>query len=284
MAVAGIAGLAVGWAISIGVLGPVTGAHLPPDILTRVLVVFLRDFVTAIVIGAAIVLLVGLVLGPVAWARSRVRRAAPGPVSTVPPAVSLVDWLVLGSALGLAFAAALVPLDWQRGLRIAPVVVLLLGGTFTVAGALADQLWRGLAGRGRMDGPGPATTLRGNRTAALVSAVVVELTMIALLLSAGRSVSLGDVLVLAVIFSVFAVAAALAHPWPDYVLARCWLAMTGQLPLRLEMFLRAAHRHGVLLQVGSSYRFLQPTLRDRLASKGMSGAADAGRAQMRRCR
>lgn len=55
--------------------------------------------------------------------------------------------------------------------------------------------------------------------------------------------------------------------WSRFVLARCWLAVTGRLPWRTMAFLREAHRLGVLRQAGAVYQFRHDRLRDRLAQR-----------------
>lgn len=55
--------------------------------------------------------------------------------------------------------------------------------------------------------------------------------------------------------------------WGRYLVARCRLAVRGQLPWRLMSFLEDAHRRGVLRQVGSAYQFRHLRLRQRLAER-----------------
>ncbi|MFD8596059.1 NACHT domain-containing protein [Kitasatospora sp. NPDC059646] len=54
--------------------------------------------------------------------------------------------------------------------------------------------------------------------------------------------------------------------WGRFAVARCWLALSGRLPLRLLDFLEDAHRRGVLRQSGGVYQFRHVELRDRLAA------------------
>lgn len=61
----------------------------------------------------------------------------------------------------------------------------------------------------------------------------------------------------------------LRSPWLAYTLARCWLALRGELPWSLAGFLEDAHRLGVLRQVGTVYQFRHKNLQDRLATDGV---------------
>ncbi|MFB7947471.1 NACHT domain-containing protein [Kitasatospora phosalacinea] len=65
--------------------------------------------------------------------------------------------------------------------------------------------------------------------------------------------------------------------WGRFAVARCWLALTGRLPLRLLDFLEDAHRRGVLRQSGGGYQFRHVELRDRLAADADSPADADGR-------
>ncbi|MFF3754035.1 NACHT domain-containing protein [Streptomyces sp. NPDC002018] len=51
----------------------------------------------------------------------------------------------------------------------------------------------------------------------------------------------------------------------SFTLARCWLALRGQVPWRLMPFLADAHRRGVLRQVGATYQLRHAELQRRLA-------------------
>nr|WP_052478738.1 helix-turn-helix transcriptional regulator [Kibdelosporangium sp. MJ126-NF4]CEL20366.1 hypothetical protein [Kibdelosporangium sp. MJ126-NF4]CTQ97591.1 putative membrane protein [Kibdelosporangium sp. MJ126-NF4] len=59
--------------------------------------------------------------------------------------------------------------------------------------------------------------------------------------------------------------AAVMTTWGRWVLARCWLALTGRLPWALLAFLDDARQRGVLNQRGASYRFRHSRLQHRLA-------------------
>ena len=53
----------------------------------------------------------------------------------------------------------------------------------------------------------------------------------------------------------------------SFTLARCWLALRGQVPWRLMPFLADAHRRGVLRQVGATYQLRHAELQRRLAGR-----------------
>ncbi|HET8660300.1 MAG TPA: NACHT domain-containing protein [Micromonosporaceae bacterium] len=55
--------------------------------------------------------------------------------------------------------------------------------------------------------------------------------------------------------------------WGRFLLARVWLSLRGQLPLRLMRFLDDAHRRGVLRQAGAVYQFRHARLQDRLVTR-----------------
>jgi len=55
--------------------------------------------------------------------------------------------------------------------------------------------------------------------------------------------------------------------WPQYEIARAWLALPRRLPWRLMAFLADAHRRGVLRQAGAVYQFRHIELQRRLASR-----------------
>jgi hypothetical protein len=55
--------------------------------------------------------------------------------------------------------------------------------------------------------------------------------------------------------------------WVRYVIACCWLAADGNLPLRTMRFLAAAHSAGVLTQSGRAYYFRHQMLQDALGER-----------------
>ena len=68
-------------------------------------------------------------------------------------------------------------------------------------------------------------------------------------------------------------AASIQAAWLPFSVARCWLAVTGRLPLRLMTFLADAHRRGVLRQVGGVYQFRHIDLQGRLARQDEPAAS-----------
>jgi transcriptional regulator with XRE-family HTH domain len=72
----------------------------------------------------------------------------------------------------------------------------------------------------------------------------------------------GAVFGLAVGLSIF-----MSRAWGSSVVSMAWLAMRGQVPLRLVRFLDDAHGRGVLRQVGGVYQFRHARLQDRLTEK-----------------
>lgn len=58
--------------------------------------------------------------------------------------------------------------------------------------------------------------------------------------------------------------------WAQFLMARIWLGLRGQTPLRLMTFLNDAHKLGVLRQVGPYYQFRHALLQDRLAERAAS--------------
>ncbi len=55
--------------------------------------------------------------------------------------------------------------------------------------------------------------------------------------------------------------------WPQYEIARAWLALRRRLPWRLMAFLADAHRRGVLRQAGAVYQFRHIELQHLLANR-----------------
>jgi hypothetical protein len=56
--------------------------------------------------------------------------------------------------------------------------------------------------------------------------------------------------------------------WPQYAVARTWLALRRQLPFQLMSFLADAHRRGILQQAGTVYQFRHKELQRWLAASG----------------
>ena len=65
--------------------------------------------------------------------------------------------------------------------------------------------------------------------------------------------------------------------WPQYEIARAWLALPRRLPWRLMTFLADAHRRGVLRQAGAVYQFRHIELQQRLANRNTGKQQDDAR-------
>jgi hypothetical protein len=63
--------------------------------------------------------------------------------------------------------------------------------------------------------------------------------------------------------------------WPQWLIARGWLALRDRLPLRLMSFLNDAHRRGVLRQAGPFYQFRHIELQHRLATRAAESQPDS---------
>jgi NACHT domain len=81
----------------------------------------------------------------------------------------------------------------------------------------------------------------------------------AFLLANGWGIALATAIVLGLSFA-FA-----KSSWGSFTLARCWLALRGDLPWCLMKFLTDAHERGVLRQVGAVYQFRHLDLQQHLA-------------------
>jgi hypothetical protein len=65
--------------------------------------------------------------------------------------------------------------------------------------------------------------------------------------------------------------AGLGLAWPQWLIARSWLALRGHLPFRLMAFLDDAHERGVLRQAGPFYQFRHIELQHHLAASSRLG-------------
>ena len=99
-------------------------------------------------------------------------------------------------------------------------------------------------------------------------------------LGAGMGVQVAGV-GLAAGLTVGLIAASIQAAWLPFTIARCWLAGTGRLPLRLMSFLGDAQRRGVLRQVGGVYQFRHLDLQNRLAGQGGATASPDPPADLR---
>jgi hypothetical protein len=120
----------------------------------------------------------------------------------------------------------------------------------------------------------PAASLAVNFRQSILGAVVtgiwvaVLIVIVATVLFADPGDGLGGGIlfgIVAIVLSFFQAA------WPQYEIARAWLALRRRLPWRLMAFLADAHRRGVLRQAGPVYEFRHIELQHRLANR------DAGR-------
>ena len=64
--------------------------------------------------------------------------------------------------------------------------------------------------------------------------------------------------------------------WFRFSVARCWLAVRGDLPWRLMGFLSDARARGLLRQSGASYQFRHPRLRERVGDAGVAANGKPG--------
>jgi hypothetical protein len=67
----------------------------------------------------------------------------------------------------------------------------------------------------------------------------------------------------------------LGSAWGGLVVARAWLALTGELPWRAMTFLVDAHRRGVLRQAGAVYQFRHVRLQRSLSRQGPEAVGDS---------
>jgi hypothetical protein len=67
-----------------------------------------------------------------------------------------------------------------------------------------------------------------------------------------------------------------ATSWGQFTILRTWLAVRGQLPLRLMAFLDDAHHRGVLRQAGAAYQFRHARLQDHLADTSPRSKSHTG--------
>ncbi|SCF37155.1 NACHT domain [Micromonospora matsumotoense] len=107
----------------------------------------------------------------------------------------------------------------------------------------------------------PLSTLRADRRSVLgpAGALLLMGASPALLLGGGSWPQAATILAFAIGWVGFGA-------WTEFAIARAILAMRGRLPWRTMAFLRDAAGRGVLRQVGATYQFRHPRLRDRLAA------------------
>ncbi|MEV7321014.1 NACHT domain-containing protein [Streptomyces sp. NPDC093970] len=126
--------------------------------------------------------------------------------------------------------------------------------------------------------PGPGSSLRTDRTAALtrggVVALLVALVCVPVTLVPGDRGGLAHVGTQ--LWLPLGTAALALSAWGRLVVARGWLALTGRLPWHLMAFLADAHRRGVLRQSGAYYEFRHVRLQSYLAGPGGASVAPPG--------
>jgi hypothetical protein len=149
----------------------------------------------------------------------------------------LASWLLVGLVTGLA--AGLIA-GSAAGLISGSAAGLAAGFAAGLAAAFAGGLAEGLAG-------GPTEGAADGFADALGGGLV-----------AGLAAGLADGLVIGLSQTA----------WGWFAVARCWLALRGQLPWRLMRFLADAHQQrGVLRQAGAAYQFRHAELQRHLAGR-----------------
>ncbi|WP_413759480.1 NACHT domain-containing protein [Streptomyces sp. MMBL 11-3] len=164
------------------------------------------------------------------------------------------DWLTQGPAAGVV----------ARDLPPVLVSGLLIG----VVGGCVCGVYRALSvPSDLMRAASPGLSLRTDRTASLTRGGMVALLVACVCVPVvatpgdwGGLVHLGTQLWLPLGTAALALSA-----WGRFVVARCWLAATGQLPWRLMRFLEEAHQRGVLRQSGAGFEFRHERLQAQLA-------------------
>jgi hypothetical protein len=150
-------------------------------------------------------------------------------------------------------------------------------------GAVSFAQSAGRGGRGALPGESSAMSpeaslavnLRGSIAGAMVSGVwvAVLVTVVTTVLSAflsGSSLSndVADGVGLGILFGIGGtIWAFFQAAWPQYEIARVWLALRRRLPWSLMSFLADAHQRGVLWQAGAVYQFRHIELQHRLATR-----------------
>ncbi|MFE7076676.1 NACHT domain-containing protein [Streptomyces sp. NPDC057620] len=165
------------------------------------------------------------------------------------------DWLTQGPAAGVV----------ARDLPQILVSGLLIG----VVGGCVCGVYRALSvPSDLMRAASPGLSLRTDRTASLTRggmvALLVALVCVPVVATPGDwggLVHLGTQLWLPLGTAALALSA-----WGRFLVARSWLAATGQLPWRLMAFLDEAHQRGVLRQSGAGFEFRHLRLQAQLAT------------------
>jgi hypothetical protein len=190
----------------------------------------------------------------------------------------------LRGALAAGAIAALIGGFISRSAFGLPLSV--LGVAFAVAGGAAFGIER-IPG-GITEAVSPAAVLARDRRAALLltlitGAAAAVLTGVAVASwdasyqspDTGHLIALEDGLSMAagtgVTVTVGLAFAGLGLAWPQWLIARSWLALRGHLPFRLMAFLDDAHERGVLRQAGPFYQFRHIELQHHLGARSRRG-------------
>ncbi|WP_314412346.1 NACHT domain-containing protein [Streptomyces sp. DSM 40484] len=174
------------------------------------------------------------------------------------------DWLTQGPATGVLV----------RDLPPVLVAGLLVG----VVGGCVCGVYRALSvPSDLMRAASPGLSLRTDRTASLTRGGMVALLVACVCVPVvatpgdwGGLVHLGTQLWLPLGTAALALSA-----WGRFLVARSWLAVTGQLPWRLMAFLDEAHQRGVLRQSGAGFEFRHLRLQAQLAAGPTAGVVAA---------
>ena len=190
----------------------------------------------------------------------------------------------LRGALAAGAIAALIGGFISRSAFGLPLSV--LGVAFAVTGGAAFGMER-IPG-GMTEAVSPAAVLARDRRAALLltlitGAAAAVLTGVAVTSwdasyqspDTGHLIALEDGLSMAagtgVTVTVGLAVAGLGLAWPQWLIARSWLALRGHLPFRLMAFLDDAHERGVLRQAGPFYQFRHIELQHHLGASSRLG-------------
>ncbi|BBH68982.1 hypothetical protein ACTI_56670 [Actinoplanes sp. OR16] len=176
-------------------------------------------------------------------------------------------WPAVGWALGAAILVGTVTLMFGAvmgggALLAAAPISLFLGG---ITGAVIGLVRLFKRGQQEMAVTSPRAGLTAGRTAVLG----IALTVAAALYAASLVTTYRCIFFAVILLGV--ACASIASPWPQFLLARTALALTGRLPWRLMRFLDDAHRRGVLRQVGSVHQFRHDVLQRHLAAEVRDG-------------
>lgn len=208
--------------------------------------------INSVGVACAVAVAVGLAGRP---EPARTARLAPTGLLVGAAAAASVGLLVgaqAGARSGLLVGAALVvPAGYAGGVMFAEPVSSLAKAASPLSVLRRDRgtFWRSLFGVGLALGCGSGVALGVSPTNGHTNGLAV-------------GVGLG-----AAIFVASGLAFAFMRTaWGSFVLARCWLAVSGSVPWRLTAFLHYAHVHrGVLRQEGAVYQFRHIKLQERLA-------------------